>query len=92
MSGPESFAMMIAAGFAGSTVFILARAIARRIEGYGRQPAAIPQETSQRIERMERAIESVAIEIERISESQRFLTKVMTERERAALPRGVTLE
>jgi hypothetical protein len=92
MNGPESFAAVVVASFAGATVFILARAVARRIEGGGRQPAAIPAETTVRIERMERAIESVAIEIERISESQRFLTKVMTDRERAALPRGVTLE
>jgi hypothetical protein len=92
MSGPESVAMLVAMSFAGTTVLVLARAVARRIEGKSHQPPAISPETALRIERMERAIESVAIEIERISESQRFLTKVMSERERAALPRGVTLE
>jgi hypothetical protein len=43
------------------------------------------------MERLERAIDSVAIEVERISENQRFLTKLLSERgERAAagaLPR-----
>jgi len=41
-----------------------------------------------RLARMETAIESMAIEIERISEAQRFVTKLLAERERAreALP------
>lgn len=34
-----------------------------------------------RLERMEQAIESMAIEIERISEGQRFVTKLLAERE-----------
>ena len=33
-----------------------------------------------RLERLEQAVESIAIEVERISESQRFLTKLQTER------------
>jgi hypothetical protein len=86
MSGPESVALIVAFGFAGSTVFVIARAVARRIEGKAPQASAMPTETAMRMERMERAIESVAIEVERISESQRFLTRVLTEREPAALP------
>jgi len=38
------------------------------------------------MERMERAVESIAIEVERVSESQRFLTKLLADRERTALP------
>jgi hypothetical protein len=89
MSGPESVALIVAFGFAGTTVLVLARAVAHRIEGKAHQPPAIPTETAMRMERMERALESVAIEVERISESQRFLTKVLTEREPPALPGGV---
>lgn len=33
-----------------------------------------------RLERLEMAVDSIAIEVERISESQRFLTKLQTER------------
>jgi hypothetical protein len=80
--------MIVVASFAGSTVFVLARAVARRIEGRPQQQSAIAPETAMRIERMERALESVAIEVERISESQRFLTKVLTDRERSALAPG----
>ena len=36
--------------------------------------------------RMEASVESIAIEVERISESQRFLTKLLADRERTALP------
>lgn len=45
-----------------------------------------------RLERMEQAIESIAIEVERISEAQRFTTKLLTERasDRDALPRAVS--
>ena len=67
----------------------LARAWASRLE---RKPiaSAIPTEVTARLERMEQAIDSIAIEIERISEGQRFTTKLLAERtaqpETPALP------
>ena len=39
--------------------------------------AALPDP---RLERMEQAIEAIAVEIERISEAQRFTTKLLSER------------
>ena len=42
--------------------------------------AALPPEVTARLERMEQAIESIAIEVERISEGQRFTTKLLAER------------
>jgi len=56
----------------------LARAFARRIDADSRQPR-IPTDVAQRLERMEQAIEAVAIEVERISEGQRFTTKLLSE-------------
>ena len=45
-------------------------------------------EIAARMERMEQALDSIAIEVERISENQRFTTKLLTEREdRARLSR-----
>jgi hypothetical protein len=85
MNGPESIALITVVGFAGSTVFVLARAIARRIEGKGRASPALSSDAAMRMERMERAIESVAIEVERISEGQRYLTRVLADPGRAAL-------
>lgn len=51
--------------------------------------------SDQRLERVEQAVESIAIEIERVSEGQRFVTKLLSERAQlkpealAALPRRV---
>ena len=48
-----------------------------------------PSLSDSRLERMEQAIESIAIEVERISEAQRFTTKLLTERAPGdALPRA----
>ena len=75
--------------FAGSSALVLVRAIAKRIESGGKKTGALPpHETTARMERMEAAVESIAIEVERISESQRFLTKLLADREHTALPAG----
>jgi hypothetical protein len=42
--------------------------------------------TQQRLERIEQAVESIAIEVERISEGQRFTTKLLAERTAAPPP------
>jgi hypothetical protein len=56
----------------------LARAFSRRMDAESRNPH-IPTEVTSRLERMEQAIEAVAIEVERISEGQRFTTKLLSE-------------
>lgn len=40
-------------------------------------------ETAQRIERLEQSIDAIAIEIERVTEGQRFVTRLLSEGERA---------
>ena len=57
----------------------LARALARRID---REQLAPRQdgEAGARLERMEHAIESIAIEVERIAEGQRFTTRILADR------------
>ena len=42
-------------------------------------PPPLPGETSQRLERLEHAMDSVAVEMERVSEAQRFMTRILTE-------------
>ena len=44
-------------------------------------------EISARLERIERAVEAVAIEVERIAEAQRFSAKLMSEQQRS-LPKS----
>ena len=43
------------------------------------RPAGPSLESVQRLERVEHAIEAVAVEVERISEGQRFVTRILTE-------------
>lgn len=48
----------------------------------------LPPEILQQLTRMEQAIETVAVEVERVSEGQRFATKLLAERERSAVDAG----
>ena len=57
----------------------IARAYARRIERGPLEPM-MPPEMKTRLERMEQALDSIAIEVERISEAQRFTTKLLAEK------------
>jgi hypothetical protein len=53
------------------------------------QPAALPPQMAEQVAQIQHSIDAMAIEIERISESQRFLTKLQTgNAEAAALPRA----
>jgi hypothetical protein len=66
----------------------LARAFGTIIERRAIKPA-MPPEFGGRLERIEQGIEAVSIEIERISESQRYLLKVqLPTPERVELPRS----
>ncbi len=68
--------------FSIGVIVPLSVGLARRL---WRQPAPhLPRESdlisSPRLERLEQAVDSIAIEIERISEGQRFVTKLLSER------------
>jgi hypothetical protein len=65
----------------------LVRGLVRRWDRQSLQPP-VPPDTSARLERIEQAIEAMAIEVERIAEGQRFVTRLMTAepREPVALP------
>jgi hypothetical protein len=67
-------------GTSACVLFPLVRAWARRIEGRGAAPAPLPPGVAERLERIERAVESIAVEVERISEGQRFVTRVLADR------------
>ena len=64
----------------------LVRGIVRRWDRKGAAPEVAP-DTAARLERIEQAIDAMSIEVERIAEGQRFVTRLMTDRaERVALP------
>jgi hypothetical protein len=66
----------------------LIRAITRRLERAPQTPLQSPDITA-RLERIEHAVESVAIEVERIAEAQRFSAKLLADQQRS-LPRSNT--
>jgi hypothetical protein len=66
----------------------LARAYSRRMDAESKSPR-LPSEVTDRLERMEQALDSVALEIERISEGQRFTTKLLSEGRSAGEPRQI---
>ncbi|MGQ0713096.1 MAG: hypothetical protein ACT4PJ_05115 [Gemmatimonadaceae bacterium] len=72
---PLGFFAMVATIAVGTP---LARAFAKRMERDASRKVA-PEVTS-RLERIEQAVDAIAIEVERISEGQRFTTKLLTER------------
>lgn len=67
----------------------LSRAYSRRMDAESKNPR-LPLEVTDRLERMEQALEAVAIEIERISEGQRFTTKLLSDGRGAGEPRQIS--
>ncbi len=58
---------------------------AKKLENESNRPA-IPPEVGTRLERMEQSIDAIAVEVERISEGQRFTTKLLAETTKTPLP------
>lgn len=58
--------------------FPIARALARRIDRAGHKPN-VPVEVTAQLAQLNQAVEAIAVEVERISEGQRFTTKLLSE-------------
>lgn len=85
MINPMAIPIVAIVAVSATTVLVpIARAYARRMER-GDQPThtTLPTELTLRLERMEQALDSIAIEVERISEGQRFTTKLLAERNKS---------
>lgn len=88
--GPEMipvalFAFLAVGALALSPIF---RAIGRRMEHRAIADDPDRAELLARIERMEQALDAVAVQVERIAEGQRFATKLLSER--GADPRALS--
>jgi hypothetical protein len=83
--GREQFAMTGTALFTLLIPIVLAYARRIWIRSGRAHPAGL--EDSQRLQRMEQAIESIALEVERIGEAQRFTTKLLADRQPDAVAR-----
>jgi hypothetical protein len=77
--------VMIALSLFGSIAYSI-RAIARAAVAHKkdevRQGDTVPSVTEQRLARIEQAVDAIALEVERISEGQRFTTKLLSEQSR----------
>jgi len=68
--------------------FPLSRAFGRRMDRKSTVPNADP-EVARRLDRIEQAIEAMAVEVERVSEAQRYSARLLTERLPEAPARAV---
>jgi hypothetical protein len=87
--GPPEGVVVMSTVFTLFVLFPLAIAYARRL--WRRSAVAVaelPKILAERLTRLDQAIDTIAIEVERISEGQRFLTKVMTDNAGRALGAG----
>jgi hypothetical protein len=79
------FAFLAVGAIAVSPIF---RAIARRMEHKSSLAEPGSAELRERMERMEQALDAIAVQVERIAEGQRFTTKLLSEQ--AQEPRHLT--
>jgi len=80
---------IVSSVFTFFVLFPLAIAYARRLWRRGAMSVAeLPKVLAERLTRLDQAVDTIAIEVERISEGQRFLTKVMTDTNTPALGAG----
>jgi len=85
--GPEQITTL----YTGGVVLLLPLVIvlARRLWVRGVRRDVLDLENSPRLQRIEQAVEAIAVEVERIGEAQRFTTKLLTERQPDAARLGV---
>ena len=81
--GPEMIGLFVPLGFFAMVIAIvvgrpMVRALAARVEAEAKRPP-IPPELVARLERMEQSLDAIAVEVERVSEGQRFTTKLLAE-------------
>ncbi|MEO6528276.1 MAG: hypothetical protein ABIP93_16765 [Gemmatimonadaceae bacterium] len=86
---PEEF-FILGGIFMFVAIFPISVAYARRIWRRGASVvAALPSDIVERFSQLDQAVESIAVEVERIGEGQRFITRVLSEQgSRAALGEG----
>jgi len=83
--GPPEEAFVIAGLFIVCAILPVSIAFARRIwRRSAAAVAALPQEMMDRLTRLDQAVDAIAVEVERIGEGQRFMTRVLSEKSPAA--------
>lgn len=85
---PSNVYMLAKDGIVGFTLMIIAFPVfgflkALVLRRANTQAALPPRDTTERLQRIEAAVEAMSVEVERISEGQRFVTRVLSERSSA---------
>jgi hypothetical protein len=83
---PQAVDISLAFFFTMAAIIIglpIARAFARRMDRKG-GTAQIPTEVSSQLAQLNQAVDAIALEVERISEGQRFTTRLLSEQRDAA--------
>lgn len=89
VNGPPEELVAIGMSLMAVLLFPICLAWARRLWKKAAVVSAVPPELTDRIGQMERNLDAVAVEIERIGEGQRFVTQLLAQRsepKREALP------
>ena len=84
--GPPEEVFVLGGIFLFVAIFPISIAFARRI--WRRSAAAVsalPHDIVERFTQIDQAVESIAVEVERIGEGQRFITRVLSEQKQPAL-------
>lgn len=77
---PEEVAALGFASIICGTIIIAMGIRAWSVRGRVKGAAELPKQLDQRLERIEQAVDAIAIEVERISEGQRFTTRLLSDR------------
>jgi hypothetical protein len=78
----EIIKILCATGVVMALGIPIIRSFTKRWERASIAPPPTSPELTSRLERIEQAVDSIAIEVERISESQRFVAKLMAEQQK----------
>ena len=79
-TGPDDGVFVVASIFVFAVLMPIALAYARRVwRRSAKVITTFPKELSDRLIRVEQAVEATALEVERIGEGQRFMTRLFTE-------------
>lgn len=76
----SSLAVVLSLGIAGWTIVAFTRARRGKVVPSSPSPELL-QPVEQRLQRLEQTTEAIALEIERIAEGQRFVTKLLSDAE-----------
>ena|SRR3990172_2612057 len=86
ISPGEAGLAVILFGTVSGTIMALTRMRYRYLEQRERYRSNEPAALDERFTRIEQAVDAIAVEVERMSESQRFTSRLLAERLPAALP------